>query len=134
MKIEKIIYHTTRELNTVEEKLSITNIFLFCYQYDDIVFSNLLYSKNKETFIANLMEELAPYDIKLQVDLSHPNIKSAFNKTLEEVVKKYDDLGYYKALHEGDEFAKVAYEMHKIFNKIGNIPELITNIKKEIDK
>lgn len=134
MKIEKIIYQTTRELNTVEEKLSITNIFLFCYQYDDIIFANLLYSKNKETFIANLMEELKDYDINLHVDLSHPNIKSAFNKTLEEVVKKYDDLGYYKALHEGDEFAKVAYEMHKIFNKVGNIPELITNIKKEIDK
>ena len=123
MKIEKIIYQTTRELNTVQEKLSITNIFLFCYQYDDIVFSNLLYSKNKETFIANLMEELKDYDVNLKVDFSHPNIKSAFNKTLEEVIEKYDENGYYKALHYRDAWAQMCYEITKHFKeKVLDIP------------
>ena len=123
MKIEKIIYQTTRELNTVQEKLSITNIFLFCYQYDDIVFANLLYSKNKETFIANLMEELKDYDVNLKVDFSNPNIKSAFYKTLEKVIEKYDSDGYYKALHYRDVWAQTVYEIvKKIDDKIIDFP------------
>ena len=134
MKIEKIIYHTTRELNTVQEKLDITTVVLFSYKYDDKVFADLLYSKDKEKFVRRLEKEVNLEGIKWDIDFTRKEVLNALLSTIEEIKKKYDDLGYYKALHEGDEFAKVAYEMHKIFNKVGNIPELVTNIKKETDK
>ena len=111
MKIENIIYNTTREIYSVEDKLSIATIFIFCYKKDSQLFSELLYSENHEEFINKLSAEYADYNIDLSIRLSDKNVNNSFYKTLEKVREKYDSNGFYKALFEKDSFAEVIYNM-----------------------
>jgi len=105
MEIEKIIYETTRDLLSIEDKLRIATIFLFCEKISGNLFANLLYTDNHETFIRNVELIYSEYDIDLTIRLSDKNIKKCFNATLEKVKEKEDKEGYYKALFEGDPFA-----------------------------
>lgn len=111
MKIETIIYETTRNLQNIEDKLRIATIFLFCHKLNAQAFADLLYAKNHELNIKYLNEEFKSYGVDFNIRLNDRNIRDAFFKTLEKVKEKYDDDGYYKALHEGDDFAVVIAEI-----------------------
>lgn len=111
MKIENIIYNTTREIYSVEDKLSIATIFIFCYKKDSRLFAELLYSENHEEFLNKLSSEYADYEIDLSIRLSDKNVSNSFYKTLEKVKEKYDSNSFYKALFEKDSFAEVICEM-----------------------
>ncbi len=126
MRIEDIIYDTTREVLNVEDKLRIATVFLFCDKLGSEKLSQLLYTKNHASFIDDLNNEYAEYEVDFSVNFSNPNIKSAFYKTLEKVKEKWDSNGFLKALSEGDEFALVIceivnYEFDKVeFKKFTN--------------
>jgi hypothetical protein len=105
MNIDKIIYETTREIHSLEDKMSIATIFLFCYKLDGATFAELLYTDNHADFIEKLNKEHSDYGINLKIRLNDKNVSNSFYKTLEKVKEKYDANGYYKALYEGDEFA-----------------------------
>ena len=111
MEIENIIYDTTREIYSVEDKLRIATIFLFCNQKDSKLFAELLYTDNHEQFIDNLNTEYQEYEIDFSIRLNDRNVNNSFNKTLEKVKEKYDPDGYYKALFENDPFALVIYDI-----------------------
>lgn len=105
MKIETIIYETTRGIFNVEDKLSIATVFLFCWKLSDKCFSELLYTDNPADFITSLNVEYAKYKIELTIKFSDKNIAEAFAKTRESVIEKYDRDGFYKALFHNDEYA-----------------------------
>lgn len=111
MRIEDIIYNTTREILNVEDKLKIATIFLFCDKLGSEKLSQLLYTKNHELFIEGLNNEYSEYEVDLAVNFSNPNVKSAFYKTLEKVKEKWDSNGFLKALFERDEFALAICEI-----------------------
>lgn len=123
MRIEDIIYETTREVLNVDDKLRIATIFLFCEKLGSEKLSQLLYSRNHSSFIEELNNEYADYEVDFTINFSNSNVKSAFYKTLERVKKKWDANGFLKAISEGDEFALVIceiidYEFDKVeFNK-----------------
>lgn len=66
-----------------------------------------------KAFFEALERKFKNYDVKLRIDLSNPNIKNSFYKTLEEVKLRYDKDGYYKALFNNDEYAKVVSNIGK---------------------
>lgn len=109
--ITDIIYQTTREINNVEDKLRIATIFLFCDKVSSIKFAELLYCDDKEKFVNDLQKDYKHYEVDFYINLNNFNVKRAFEKTLEEVVKKEDANGYYKALFEKDPFALVIQEI-----------------------
>lgn len=111
MRIEDIIYETTREVLNVDDKLRIATIFLFCEKLGNKKLSQLLYSRNHSLFIDELNNEYADYEVDFTVNFSNSNVKSAFYKTLERVKKKWDSNGFLKAISEGDEFALVICEI-----------------------
>lgn len=111
MRIEDIIYETTREVLNVDDKLRIATVFLFCEKLGSEKLSQLLYSKNHSSFIEELNNEYAEYEVDFTVNFSNSNVKSAFYKTLERVKKKWDSNGFLKAISEGDEFALVICEI-----------------------
>ncbi len=119
MKIEDIIYDTTREVFNVDEKLRIGTIFLFCQKLGSEKLSQLLYSENHEDFINNINSEYEQYGVDFSIDFKNLNVKSAFYKTLEKVKEKWDANGFLKALHEGDEYAIAICELIKFpFEKL----------------
>lgn len=105
MKIEEIVYDTTRELINFEDKLRIATLFLFCEEQGVVRLAELLYTDNHEKFIENLMDEHSSYDIDLRLDFANKNIKNAFELTLKSVREKIDDDRFLKAIYDGDEFA-----------------------------
>jgi len=107
MKIEDIIYQTTREIYNVEDKLSIATLFLFCQKLGSLRLAELLYNDDLKQFIDDLHDEFKDYEIDLSIRLSDKNIHNSFFKTLEMVKEKWDSNGYLKALYEGDPFAVV---------------------------
>lgn len=111
MKIETIIYETTRNVQNIEDKLRIATIFLFCHKLNAQAFADLLYAKNHELHIKYLNEEFKSYGVDFNIRLNDRNIRDAFFKTLQKVKEKYDSEGFYKALHEGDSFAVVIAEI-----------------------
>jgi hypothetical protein len=110
MEIERIIYETTREIYNIEDKLRIATIFLFCYEKDDKLFAELLYTKDHAKYIDKLNQQFKGFDIDFTITLSDRNINNSFLKTVERVREKYDN-GYYKGLFEGDEYAEVIYDI-----------------------
>jgi hypothetical protein len=114
MKIEPIIYETTRQIYSVEDKLSIATIFLFCYKYDSKLFAELLYAEKHDLFISFLNHEYKEYKVDFSIKLDDKNVRNAFYETIEVVKKKYDKDGYHKALFEKDEFALVVYELTNV--------------------
>lgn len=111
MRIEDIIYETTREVLNVDDKLRIATVFLFCEKLGSEKLSQLLYSKNHSLFIEGLNNEYADYEVDFTVNFSNSNVKSAFYKTLDKVKEKWDSNGLLKAISEGDEFALVICEI-----------------------
>lgn len=119
MKIEPIIYQTTRNLVNLNDKLSISTIVLFCYSLGFKTFSDLLYTENKEKFISDLNEKYSEYEIDLTVRFNDKSIREAFRLTLSEIKLKYDKDGYLKALYDGDEFAVMINKIVDIdFDKV----------------
>jgi hypothetical protein len=111
MEINEIIYDTTRNIYSVEDKLSIATIFIFCWKLSSKSFAELLYCDNHVKFIENLNFQYSQYEVDFTIRLTDKNIKDCFYKTLERVKEKYDNNGYYKALYQGDEFALVIDEI-----------------------
>ena len=107
MKIEPIIYQTTRGLYSLEDKLSIASLIIFSYKLGNEKFSQLLYTNNHKNYIDNLQFEYKEYEIDFSIKLYDKQIKDCFIKTIEKVKEKYDSDGYLKALFEKDEFAIV---------------------------
>ena len=119
MKIEPIIYETTRGIYSVEDKLSIASLILFSWKLGSKTFCKLLYTNDYSKFIADLSNEYKNYDIKLEVNLADKQIKNSLIKTIEKVREKEDKDGYLKALYEGDKFAIVIDEIVNYdFNKM----------------
>lgn len=111
MKIEPIIYETTRGIYSVEDKLSIASLILFSWKLGSKTFCKLLYTDDYRKFIADLSEEYKSYDINLNVKIEDKQILTSLIRTIEKVREKYDDNGFLKALYEGDEFAIVIDEI-----------------------
>lgn len=111
MEIEPIIYETTRGIYSVEDKLSIVSLILFCWKLGNKTFCKLLYTNNHEKFISELNNKYSKYEIDLSIKLSNKLIRNCFYKTIEKVKEKYDSDGYLKALYNEDEFALVVEEI-----------------------
>jgi len=130
MNIEKIIYETTRTIYSVEDKLSIATILLFCYKLNSKTFAELLYTSNHEQFISELNKKYSEYEIDFTIKLQDKNIRECFYAAIERV--KYDDNGYYYALFIGDEFALVIAEITNFdFDKL-KFKKLQKVLKKQI--
>ncbi len=114
MNIEDIIFHTTREIYSVEDKLRIATIFIFCWQFNSRLFAELLYTSDHKKFISDLNQKYLKYEIDLTIRLEDKNINNCFFRTLESVKEKYDPDGYYNALFNGDEFAIVISQIVNI--------------------
>jgi hypothetical protein len=132
MKIEPIIYETTRGIYSVEDKLSIAALILFSWKLGSETFCKLLYTKDYSKFIAELSNEYKDFDIKLDVRLEDKQIKNSLIKTIEKIREKEDKDGYLKALYEGDEFAVM---INSIINKdLHSIELKLKDIQTELDE
>lgn len=126
MKIEQIIYDTTRGILNIEDKLSIATLFLFCEKLGTKKLAELLYNEDLEQFIYDLQDEYSSYDVDFSIRLNNKNVHDAFFKTLEKYKLKNDSNGFLKAVYNEDEFAMVIcdiinYRFDKIeFNKFTN--------------
>lgn len=107
MKIEEIIYDTTRGVLNLEDKLSIATIFLFCEKLGSKKLAELLYCDCLETFMYDLHDEYKNYDVDFTIRLEKREVNDAFFKTLDKYKEKNDSDGFLKAVHERDEFALV---------------------------
>ena len=132
MKIEPIIYETTRGIYSVEDKLSIASLILFCWKLGNQRFCELLYTDNHEKFISELSEEYSKYEINLSIKLADKQIKNCFEKTIQKVKEKYDSDGYLKALYQRDEFAVVIDQIVNYhFDKM-EIKKFTKNVSKQL--
>lgn len=104
-KINTIILHTTRGIYSVEDKLSITTLFVFSYKMGSKRFAELLYCNNHAEFIDKLNKEYEDYEVDFSVRLSDKNVSDCFQKTLHKVIEKFDIDGYYKAIYCQDAYA-----------------------------
>lgn len=126
MKIEQIIYDTTRGVLNVEDKLSIATLFLFCEKLGTKKLAELLYNDDLEQFIDDLQDEYSDYDVDFSIRLDKKEIHNAFFKTLDKYKEKNDSNGFLKAVHKKDDFAMVIcdivnYRFDKIeFKKFTN--------------
>lgn len=111
MRIEEIIYDTTRGLLNLEDKLRIATVFLFCDKLGSEKLSELLYTENHEEFINNLNGQYSDYEVDFSINFGNKNVKDAFFKTLEKVIQKWDSNGFLKAVYEKDEFAMVIIDI-----------------------
>ena len=133
IKIETIIYDTTREIYSVEDKLRIATIFLFCNEKDSKLFAELLYTDNHEQFVDNLNVEYQEYELDFSIRLNDRNVNNSFYKTIEKVKEKYDPDEYYKALFENDPFALVIYDIVNYdFDKV-QFKKLTRKIAKQLE-
>lgn len=133
MKIEPIIYETTRGIYSVEDKLSIASLILFSWKLGSKTFCKLLYTDDYSKFISDLSDEYKSYDIKLTVKLEDKQINNALIKTIEKVREKYDNNGFLKALYEGDKFAIVIDEIVNYnFDKI-ELKKFTKSVKKQLE-
>jgi hypothetical protein len=128
MEIENIIYETTRGIYSVEDKLSIATVFIFCWKMNSKLFAELLYCNDHVEFIDNLNAEYKDYEVDFSIRLADKNVKDCFYKTLEKVKEKYDDNGFFKALFEGDEFALVIAEIQNYNFDAFQIKKLTKNM------
>jgi len=132
MKIEPIIYETTRFVDRLEDKLSIATLVLFSWKLGNKTFCELLYTKDLEDFIFNLSQEYKEYDIQLEVRLQDMQIKEALVKTIEKVRKKYDSDGFLKALYEGDEYAIIVDEIVNYKFEIPDFKSFAKNLEEQL--
>jgi hypothetical protein len=111
MNINDIIYQTTRGIYSVEDKLSIATVILFCHKSGAKELAELLYTEYPELFIDHLNAKYADYGVDFSIRLSDKNIRDAFDKTIASVREKYDSDGYLKALYNNDPFALAIAEI-----------------------
>lgn len=78
MKIEQIIYDTTRGVLNLEDKLSIATIFLFCEKLGSEKLAELLYNDDLEAFIDDLTDEYKDYDVDFTIRLEKREVRDAF--------------------------------------------------------
>lgn len=105
MRIEEIIYQTTRDLLNVEDKLRIATVFLFCERFGNEKMAELLYCNHPERFVSSLNAEYASYEVDFAIDFADKNISQSFEATRRAVIQKYDSDGFYKAVYNKDDFA-----------------------------
>jgi hypothetical protein len=105
MKIEQIIYDTTREVMNVEDKLRIATVFLFCQQLGNEALSDLLYDDEPASLIYNLNDQFKAYGIDLSINFANPNVLNAFELTRKKIIEKWDSDGFLKAIFDRDPFA-----------------------------
>lgn len=130
MKIEQIIYDTTRNVLNLEDKLSIATIFLFCEKLGSKRLAELLYCDCFETFLDDLQEEFKAYDVDFKIRLDKKEVNDSFFKTLEKYKEKNDSNGFLKAVYDKDEYALVICEIVNYdFDKI-KFREFQSTIKK----
>ena len=140
MKIEQIIYDTTRGVLNLEDKLSIATLFLFCEKIGIKKIAELLYCDSLETFLYDLQEEYKDYDVDFTIRLEKKEVHDAFFKTLDKYKEKNDSDGFLKAVHNKDEFAMVIcdivnYKFDKIeFKKFANnlVEQLSFNFENDL--
>jgi len=132
MKIEPIIYETTRGIYSIEDKLSIASLVLFSWKLGSKTFCKLLYTKDYSQFIADLSNKYKGHGVKLDIRLDDKQIKNALIKTIEKVREKEDKDGYLKALFENDEFALAIDDI--INNSLPNLHATIKEMQTEIDE
>ncbi len=132
MKIEPIIYETTRGIYSVEDKLSIASLILFSWKLGSNTFCKLLYTKDYSKFIADLSNEYKDFDIKLDIRLEDKQIKNSLIKTIEKVREKEDKDGYLKALYEGDKFAIVIDEIVNYNFDVMQLKKFTKSINKQL--
>lgn len=130
MKIEDIIYDTTREVSSIEDKLRIATIFLFCRELGNRELSDFLYSKNHPKFIDQLNSKYANYNVDFTINFKNKNVKNAFYTTLNKVIKEWDNNGFLKAISEGDELALVICEITDTVNDFEVRVNSLTEVKK----
>lgn len=119
MKIEQIIYDTTRGVLNLEDKLSIATLFLFCEKLGTKKLAELLYNDDLEQFIDDLQDEYNDYEVDFTIRLEKKEVNDAFFKTLEKYKEKNDSNGFLKAVHDKDEFAMVICDIVNFkFDKI----------------
>ena len=120
MNIDDIIYETTRGIYSIDDKLGIATIFLFCQKLSNKLFAELLYTDNHENFLAQMNQKYSKFKVDFTIILNDKNVNNSFYTTLEKVKRKYDNDGFYKALFKGDEFALVVDELVNYnFDKVG---------------
>lgn len=115
MRIEPIIYDTTRGVFNVEDKLSIATVFLFAWQYGEEDFAELLYTDDPDAYIKGLNDRFKQFDVDFTVRLDDRNVREAFDKTRIAVRDKHDADGFYKALYNRDEFAIAVLDIVSVF-------------------
>ena len=114
-KIEDIIYHTTRGVIGVTDKLDVAVLFLYAFKHSMEALAELMYSKNTQSFIDKHNKILSDYGISLNVNMKDSSIREAVNLTIKDVRKHWDDEGFYKALYDRDPFAIACLEVAEAF-------------------
>lgn len=128
MKIENIIYETTRGVFNIEDKISISTLFLFCWQSETEDFAEVLYTSRPDVFIKELNERYKSFDLDFSIRLSDKSILEAFKLTQTKVAEKYDKDGFYKAVFDKDEMAIAVIDIVNSMSKF-KLPE----VKKRIE-
>jgi hypothetical protein len=105
MKIEQLIYNTTRNVLNLEDKLSIATLFLFCEKKGTEKLAELLYCDCLKTFLDNLQEEYKKYDVDFTIRLNRKEVQDAFFLTLDKYKEKNDANGFLKAVYQKDPYA-----------------------------
>ena len=131
-KFHAALYDNLRGIHNVSEKIAISNIILTAY-YDNKVFAELLYGAPDLAYWhgrvnSYFQERLSTADNVLPSVHLGENEKNCFRNVVASCRKIFDDDGYYKALHEGDEFAVIVYEVCRSFNQMRHkLPNGISN-------
>lgn len=114
IRIENIIYDTTRDLINVEDKIRIATIFIFCEKLGVKKLSELLYCDDVELFIEKLSIEYSSFNVDFRLNFADKNINEAFRNTRLKVIEKIDENGFLNALYNGDDYAIAISEIISI--------------------
>lgn len=131
----KILYDELRSVLNTTDKIYISNIVLIA-QYDHIEFAELLYSEKDlrywiektNVFFKNALQT---DDLLIEMFVDK-NINNCF-KNLKKALKEYFEFdGYFKALHEKDEYALATWEITKMVekNNYENLFKMVERLKK----
>jgi hypothetical protein len=130
MKIEKIIYETTRNLLNLEDKLAIAKIFLFCEKLGSKKIAELIYTNDPEKFINDLEQEYIDYEIDLKIRFDNRDVKNAFNFTTDMYITANDYDGFLKAVYENDPYALAICEITNTYFDKMEAEHFAKNLKK----
>jgi hypothetical protein len=130
MKIEKIIYDTTRNLLNLEDKLAIAKIFLFCEKLGTKKIAELIYTNDPEKFINELEQEYIDYEIDLKVRFDNRDVKNAFNTTINRYRFVNDPNNFLLAVYHKDPYALAICEITNTFFDEIEAGKFLNNLKK----